>query len=474
MPGDLARVKTAVLAEKADASTGSAAFSWQPAPASATSSAPMKIVLLTPGTGSYYCGVCMRDNALAKELIRQGHDVLMLPLYLPLQLDESQVTPNAPTFFGGVNVFLQQKFSLFRHTPRWLDQIFDFPALLRWVGAHQGAGSKESVGRITVSMLDGEAGRQRKELRRLVDWLKEHQPDAIWLSTALLIGFARQIRQELGVPVIASLQGEDDFLDKLKRPWNRRAWDRIVVRAQDVDLFIAPTRFYAKLMSGRMRLRPEQVRVIPNGISSEGYGEPSSPPNPPVIGYLARMIKLKGLDLVVQAFLLLKKRPGFENTKLRVAGAMTEEDEPFVARLQELIAAEGWTQDVSFSPNIDREEKIGFLRGLTLLSVPSTYAEAFGLFIVEAWAAGVPVVQPQHAAFPELVESTGAGRLFWPGSVEDLVSEWSALLGDPEAARELGLRGQEAVFNGEYSIARMAESYIAATREVLGAVPVAH
>ena len=324
----------------------------------------MKIVLLTPGTGSYYCGVCMRDNALAKELISQGHEALMLPLYLPLQLDETRASQEAPTFFGGINVYLQQRFSLFRHTPAWVDRLFDLPRLLQWIGKLEHAEDSVRVGQITCSMLDGEQGRQRKELRRLIDWLREYRPDAIWLSTALLLGFAREIKKELGVPVLASLQGEDDFLDNLPRPWDRRAWERLVQRAADVDLFIAPSRFYAKLMTGRLRLTADQVRVIPNGISTDGFEEPPPPPpDPPVIGYFARMLKIKGLSVVVDSFLLIKKRPGFEHVKLRVAGAMVSEDEPYVAELQAQIAAAGWTQDVEFLPNIDREQKIAFLRG---------------------------------------------------------------------------------------------------------------
>jgi hypothetical protein len=93
----------------------------------------MKIFLLTPGTGSYHCGVCIRDNALAKELHRKGHDAVMLPMYLPLTLDETAASPDTPIFFGGINVFLQQKIPLFRHTPRWLDSIFNNRWLLKKV-----------------------------------------------------------------------------------------------------------------------------------------------------------------------------------------------------------------------------------------------------------------------------------------------------------------------------------------------------
>ena len=434
----------------------------------------MKIILITPGTGSYYCGVCMRDNALATELIRQGHDALMVPLYLPLQLDEAAASPDVPTFFGGINVYLQERIPIFRHTPRWLDRVFDLPGMLKVAGKMQGRANSHVIGRTTCSMLRGEEGHQRKELQRLIEWLKtQEKPDAIWLSTMLLTGFARELKRALGVPVLASLQGEDEFLDALPKPWNRDAWEIIVERSGDVDLFISPSRFYTKLMSGRMRLRPGQMRLIPNGISSEGYGEPAPPPIPPVIGFLARMRKEKGLGFVVEAFILLKKRPGFEKVKLRVAGAMTAEDEIYTAKLKANLAKAGLANDAEFFPNIDRAEKVRFLKGLSLLSVPATYPEAFGLYILEAWAAGVPVVQPRLASFTELVEGTRAGRLFEANRPDEMASEWAQYLSAPEVAREAGLRGREAVLHGEYSIARMAENFLTATRDAMKPAPAA-
>src|SRR6476619_4123433 len=99
----------------------------------------MKIILLTPGTGSYHCGVCMRDNALAKELIRQGHDALMLPMYLPLTLDEESATPEMPVFFGGVSTYLREKVSWLRRMPRWLDSLLSNRALLRMLAGRAAA-----------------------------------------------------------------------------------------------------------------------------------------------------------------------------------------------------------------------------------------------------------------------------------------------------------------------------------------------
>jgi len=429
----------------------------------------MKLFLLTPGTGSYHCGVCMRDNALAKELHRQGHDAVMLPMYLPLTLDEEPASPDSPIFFGGINVYLQQKFALFRHTPRWLDSLFNNHWLLKKVAgssASQTGGAE--IGDLTHSMLLGEEGKQAKELQELIAWMREHgKPDAVWLSTALLVGLARRIREEVGIPVLGSLQGEDSFLDSLAEPWRTRCWETLAQRSRDVTAFVAPSRYYADLMGKRMKLTPEQLHVIPNGVAIDDFQPPSAPPDPPSIGYLARMSASKGLGTVIDAFVLLKKRGRFPRVKLLVAGAMTAADEEYVNTLKAKLHAAGCADRVEFHPNVSREEKSAFLRRLTLLSVPANYGEAFGLYVAEAWAAGVPVVQPNCAAFSEMIEATGAGRLFEPSNTAALVGEWEKLLADPPEAHALGRNGRAAA-ERVYSIAIMARRFIELTRESVG------
>lgn len=425
----------------------------------------MKIFLLTPGTGSYHCGVCMRDNALAKELHRQGHDAVMLPMYLPLTLDEAAASPETPIFFGGINVYLQQKLAIFRHTPRWLDAVFNQRWLLKLVaGSAASQTGGPDVGELTHSMLLGEDGKQAKELDELIDWMKQHgKPDAVWLSTALLVGLARRIRNELDIPVLGSLQGEDSFLDSLAEPWRTRCWAALAERARDVAAFVAPSRYYADLMRERMQLAPEKLRVIPNGIAPGDFAPAPEPP-PLAIGYLARMVPGKGLGTVVDAFILLKKRGHFPTAKLIVVGAMTASDEAYAESLKTKLNAAGCGADAEWHPNVSREEKSELLRRFTLLSVPATYGEAFGLYIAEAWASGVPIVQPDCAAFPELIAATGAGALFEPANTDSLVNAWEKLLADPSTAHALGAKGRAAV-ERDYTMARMAGRFIALTRE---------
>src|SRR5574340_1735754 len=116
----------------------------------------MKIVWIIPGSGdSFYCENCLRDLAMAQALRKAGHDVLGVPLYLPPLGKAPRLLGLTPIFFGGLNVYLQQKLALFRRTPRFLDRLLDSPMLLRWASRFAGRTSPEELARTTLSMLQG-------------------------------------------------------------------------------------------------------------------------------------------------------------------------------------------------------------------------------------------------------------------------------------------------------------------------------
>lgn len=419
----------------------------------------MRVIQLTAGTGSFYCGTCLRDNALVSELRRQGHDAFLVPLYLPLAVDEEPATRDAPVFYGGINVYLQQSSALFRSTPRWVDRLLDSPAMLKMASSRAGATQAHELGPLTLSMLRGEEGRQAKELERLVEWLAaDGQPEVVCLSNALLIGLARRIKAATGATILCFLNGEDGFLDALPKADSQASWATIAERAADVDAFLPVSQYYADLMRERCHLPPEKVQVVYPGIQTDGYSPTPTPPDPPVLGYLARMCADKGLDTLVEAYLLLRANGRNPRLKLRVAGAQTSADEPFVARLRERLAAAGLAQEAEFLPNVDREGKETFLRSLTVFSAPATYGEAFGLYVLEAAASGVPVVQPDHGAFPEYLPDLG-GLLCKSNDPAALAAEVERLLTDPAAAQARGEKGRRAVL-AKFTVTQMAENLL--------------
>ena len=254
-----------------------------------------------------------------------------------------------------------------------------------------------------------------KEVQKVVDWFREHEkPDVVFLSTILLAALGCVVKRELNVPVYGFLQGEDSFLDTLLDEYRTEAMDLLSADVARLDGCIAPSRYFGAEMAKRFNLPEENVRFLPNGITLDGYSLPDTPPAKLSIGFLARLCPLKGLDLLVDAYLEIMKRGNHPELELRIAGGMTDDDAPYVEEQKEKIRAAGLDGQTTFLPNVDRDGKLAFLRDLTLFSVPSRYPEAFGLYVVEALAAGVPVVLPHSGAFPEIIEATEGGLLYQP------------------------------------------------------------
>lgn len=411
----------------------------------------MNIVQLTPGAGSMFCGNCLHDNTLVAALRGLGHDAIMLPLYLPITVEDVDESAGQPVFFGGINVYLEQKSAFFRNAPGWLHRLLNSRRLLQWAAGRAAKTRAAEVGELLISMLRGEHGHQNREITELIAWLRSHaRPDVICLSNALLVGLTRRLQAELDVPVVCLLQGEEPYLDALPDSHRDDAWRLLAERAADVDAWIAPSRWNADRLRARLNLRLERLHVVHDGINLSGF-EVLRPPSgiasqrAPVLGYFARMCQDKGLDTLVEAFIHLKNRGKVPRLKLHIGGGCGPGDEPFVKSLRVRLAEAGFIGEVNFSPNLSRAEKLAFLQSLTVFSVPAMYGEAFGLYVIEALAAGVPVVQPKTAAFPEILAATGGGVLCEPGDARALADGLEALLLDPDRARALGETGRQAV-----------------------------
>ena len=420
----------------------------------------MRIVQLTPGTGNFHCGNCIRDNTLVHALRRLGHDVLMVPMYLPHVVDEPEAAGKTPLFFGGINVYLQHKIPLFRHTPAWLDRIFDGTGLLRWAADRSSMTTARDLGALTVSMLQGEEGTQNKELTKLIAWLKtQGKVDVVVLSNALLIGLARRLRQELSAAIVCTMAGEDAFLDSLIEPFREQAWQTLQRRAADVDAFIGVSRYYCDVMRQRLDLPVDKTHAIYNGINLAGYCPAAAPPDPPVLGFLARMCHGKGLATLVDAFITLKQRDRTPGLTLKVVGAATPGDEPFIAQQRQKLTDAGVLADAEFCPNVSHEQKQELLRRMSVLSVPTNYGESFGLYVIEALASGVPLVLPRRGAFPELIEHLGGGIIVEPDSAQALADGIEIMLLRGEESRAMAAKARERVLQ-QFSDDNMAKAVV--------------
>jgi glycosyltransferase involved in cell wall biosynthesis len=428
----------------------------------------VRIAYITAGAAGMYCGSCLHDNALASALLRLGHDVTLVPTYTPIRTDETDVSADR-VFYGAINVYLEDRFALFRWLPRGLDRWLAGRRLLDQVSRFAVSVDAAQLGRMTHSVLLGENGPQRKELERLLDWLRaEIRPEVVHITNSMLIGLAGPLRRELRVPVLCSLQGEDIFIDGLAEPWRERVMAALRAQAHHVDAFVATSRYYAEHMAGWLGLPAARIQVVPLGLPLEGHGSGSGPATdrPFVVGYLARLCPEKGLHILAGAFRRLAAERGRDAVRLRVAGFVAARDRPFVEQVRRGLEGDGLGGVVEILGEIDRETKLRFLDTLHVLSVPTVYREPKGRFVLEALANAVPVVAPAHGAFPELVEATGGGLLVEPGSEPALAAALGRLMDDP-ARRQLGRRGQ-AVVRREFGADTEAARTLAVYDRLLG------
>jgi glycosyltransferase involved in cell wall biosynthesis len=414
----------------------------------------MRILSLTAGAAQMYCGTCMRDNALASELIRQGHDVVLIPMYTPTKTDEENVSYER-VFFGGISVYLQQNVALFRHLPAWLDRIWDSSWMLKLATSGSIPVDPKVLGEMTVSMLKGEEGFQRKEVRKLVTWLShEVPPDVIDLPYTLFIGLAKPLKEALKRPVVCTLQGEDLFLNGLKEPWRSQCLELIRSQTQHVDRFIAVSAYYAVFMQEYLGIARDKIVVVPLGINMDGHSAVERTATDKLrIGYFARIAPEKGLDILCEAVSRMT-----EPVELRAAGYLPPEQKTWLETLQR-------HHQLSYEGSPDRAGKIRFLQSIDVLSVPTRYVEPKGFFVLEAMANGAPVVQPRHGAYVEIIGHTGGGILVEPNDPKDLAGALDELARDRIRLRQLAEQAAKGV-RERYRIELMAERTLEVYRSV--------
>lgn len=408
-----------------------------------------------------YCGSCLRDNALATELIARGHDVSLLPVYTPTLTDEPNVSGDK-VFFGGISVYLEQYVPMFRKSPRWLDRLWDSTPMLQLASRRSISTSPKMLGELTVSMLKGEAGFQHKEILKLTEWLShEGAPDVISLPYTLLLGLAKPIKEALNRPICCTLQGEDLFLEGLQEPYRSQAKDLIRANVDYVDAFISVSEYYARFMPGYLGIPANRIHVVPLGINLQGYETRERDPGQPfTVGFFARIAPEKGLHVLARAYQKMRLEGDLpQGSRLEVAGYLAPEHKGYLSDIAQELKEQDLASEFHYHGILNRDQKIAFLRKLDVLSVPATYDEPKGMFLLEAMACGVPLVQPRRGAFTEIVEKTGAGLLVEPDDTQSLAEGILRLFNDPALAEQLGQNGFQKV-REHYGVGSMADRAI--------------
>ena len=382
----------------------------------------------------------MHDNTWARALKAYGAQVTLIPTYTPIRLDEEDQSTHR-VFLGGVNVFMEFKWPwLWRKLPRAFTRPLDARWLLnltRFVSS-----DARQLGPLTLAMLEGEAGPERREIDELVEFLcRQLKPDVICFSNVLLVGTVRRLREKFDGQIYCVLQGDDIFLNDLPERYRRRAVETIGRRAVDFDGFLVHSHYYRDFMSDYLQLPIEKFHQLPLGIDLQGHdGQPDAEKNALfTVGYFARICEEKGLLQLVEAFHILHaKHP---NTRLLTGGYLGKRDARYFRRVLESARTLGPDFEHVGIPQ-KHAEKVALLKQFDVLSVPTVYREPKGLYVLEALANGVPVVQPRHGAFSELIEATGGGLLVNPGDANDLARALEELMLNPRRRMELAAAGQ--------------------------------
>ena len=428
----------------------------------------MRITYITAGAGASYCGSCIRDNALAAALMSAGHEVLLLPIYTPLLTDEKNVTANR-VFYNGVSAYLEQNVSLFRHTPWMVDRLWEAPWLLRMAVNRAVQTDPEELQEMLISVLEGRNGYQAKEIDKLVHWLQgQPRPDVVDISNSMLIALAKPLREELGVPVCCTLQGEDVFLSHLKEPLLGRARRLISASADYVDRFLAVSDYCAERMSRFMGIPGAKIDVVPLGIQLAGY-EPraAASSNGFTVGHFGRIAPEKGLHLLCEAYHRLRQTGQLDGGTIQVAGDLSPAHAKYMDSIMDQAREWGIDGEVSYHGKLDRAGKIDFLRRLDVMAVPATYDDPKGLPLLEAMACGVPTIAPRRGTYTEFVERTGGGVLVPPDDVDALTETLGAMAADPARRVELGRSGAAGV-REHYSADTMAQRALDIYTKVAG------
>ncbi|MDR0414975.1 MAG: glycosyltransferase family 4 protein [Prevotellaceae bacterium] len=416
----------------------------------------MKILFIVPGSGDpFYCGNCFRDNLHANALRSAGHDVVVMPLYLPLTHESFE--GNTPLFFPATTFYVAQTFFDRKPMPRWIERALNGKPMLRLAASLAGSTSASGMEGITLAMISGEGEAFCRQVTPLVEYVKNSErPDVVHLSTTLIVGVAKAIKQHVNVPVVCSLQDEEVWVDSLKKEYADVAWRGIADNLKYIDRFVASSEFYRSAVRRRLP-QASDVEVVYPGIDRRRYAAEGFPQHP-TVGFFYRMNRENGLHILAEAFVRLKKKGTVKNLKLKVGGGYTSVDRKFLRQVRQTLSP--CMGDVSWSNTYSLSDHVRFYREITAISVPITFDEGVGLYLCEAFAAGRPAVEPATGSFTEVVGD--AGLTYSPNSSEALADALERLLTDDSLLSRYSsnaLALSETRYSSEVSARRLLEVY---------------
>jgi glycosyltransferase involved in cell wall biosynthesis len=384
----------------------------------------MKILFIIPGSGdSFYCGNCFRDSLQAAALRQAGHEVVVMPLYLPLT--DRAFNADTPLFFPATTFYVASSLFRNRRIPKWIERILRSKSALKLASSLAGSTSAEGMENMTLSMIYGDDSVFHEQVGSLIDWIENHeQPDIIHFSSSLLTGIAKAIKQRIRIPIVCSLQDEEVWIDSLKVKFSEIAWKGILENIPYIDKFITTSEFYRKTALSKIP-QFKDIEVIYPGVATEQYASGSYPEHP-VIGFFYHINRINGVEILVDAFVKLKSKNTIPNLKLKIGGGYTSHDKKFIRLIRKKLAP--YAADVEIKEGYRLEDHTRFYSEISVICVPVTFEEGVGLYLCEAFAAGRPAVEPATGSFEEIVAD--AGVIYSPNNSDSLADALEKLLTD--------------------------------------------
>lgn len=419
----------------------------------------MKIVYLITGSGgSFYCGNCYRDMIYLRAIRKvPGISATAIPLYLPPEVSNIETGLDKNVFFGAISMYLREKVPFLRKMPVFLGKIVDSPPMLKMAARRAGTTNPEGFEDLTLNMIKGENAFPEQELQRLINYITQNgKPDILHLSNALIIGLSRLLKERLDVKIVCSLLNEDDWINEMVEPYQSSAWELISREAVNVDTFITPSKYYKELFISKTGITGDNFHIVPMALDAGNLTLVQKNNNYPALGYFCRINSQNGFDKLVDAFIELKSAGSLPGLTLHLSGGYTGDDKPFLAKQLKKIKVHGFKNFVRIYPEFLGYSKEEFFSNIDIMSVPVRKHDGYGLYILEANAAGIPVVQPATGAFPEIIEKTMGGITYSPDTVAELSANLLNLFKDNNLREQLGKNGREKV-NQELSLNKMSE-----------------
>jgi len=232
----------------------------------------------------------------------------------------------------------------------------------------------------------------------------------------------RLLRQIWGSRILLGGMGKEDLLAALRE---RRAYLQDVFGS--VELLVSNSQFLKEMLAAH-GFRAERFLQLRQGVDIERWtGSGTKKPSPYLrVGYIGQIARHKGVDVLVRAFRWLRAK---ESPPCLVLYGDAKQFPSFTQHLQGLI---GRDERITLGGTFPNERVLEIHSRLDVLVVPSIWYENSPNVILEAFAAGTPVIASDHGGLAELVQHEVNGLLFRVGDAEDLAHQLQRVVDRPD------------------------------------------